>query len=92
MLCATAHSVKQNLLHAGFRLQTLYHVLVDGLARDDVVQEHGAIVARLLLPGRADALDDLFVQLEVPPQAEEADDVRPVLKVQPVASRSRVSE
>ena len=66
--------------------------MVEGVFGHDVVEVHRAVVAGLLLPQRADPLDDLHVVLEVERQAEEREDVAPVLQVQPMSRAGGVRD
>ena len=56
------------------------------------MHKHRPIVPGLLLPHRANPLDDLHVLLEAPVEAEERQDVATVGEVQPVPCRRRVRQ
>ena len=49
-------------------------------------------MSRLSLPGRAYALNNLLVLLQVPPMREKYQDVPAVLKVEPMAGAGRMRE
>ena len=83
-------SVYQGILHAGLRSHPMDDRHIGGIAGNQVDPVHRTVVSGLRLPHRADALEDLLVEFEVPPLVEVADDVAAILKVQTVPCTLRV--
>lgn len=75
---------QKNLLHRGLGPSAREDEFVDGVACDDVMNEHGARMPGLNLSRRANALADLLKLLQVPPMREKAQDVPAILQVEPV--------
>src|SRR5574341_801562 len=73
------HIVHQQILNFAFRFDARQNHFIYCTTCYQIVDEDCTVVARLFLPHRADAFDDLLALFEIPPVTEVDKDVAAVL-------------